>query len=229
MSYVKKQIFCFLLPVLLFLQLCCVAQPKDIVMLKHQYYTSYFSSTQHIPVVIEYVLTKDMFICDAKLKRTNKFTADPLLPEATNLKNDYKGSGYDRGHNMSAADNGCNETGMIECFYFSNMTPQPHFFNAGTWEDLEKQERQYATDEKIIVFVGSIGKQSVIGVDEVVVPKQMWKVIYFPHRLTNNYDCYLFPDSSEAVKPYTQYKVTKEAIEEQAKIKFTGEGFVFVE
>ncbi len=216
-------------PVFLLWQLCVFAQPKDITVLKHQFYTSYFSTTQHIPVIVEYTLTKNMFICDTKRKRTNKFTADPLLPEATNLKNDYKGSGFDRGHNMSAADNACSETGMAECFYFSNMTPQPHFFNAGTWEDLERQERNYAKEETIIVFTGSIGMQATIGIDEVVVPQYMWKVIFFPQRMGNNYECYLFPDAAEAVKPYTLYKVSKEMIEEQARIKFSGEGFIFDE
>ena len=228
-TLLKNRVLNIFLPVFLLLQLYGFAQPKDIVVLKHQFYTSYFSVTEHIPVVVEYALTKDMFICDTKLKRTNKFTPDPLLQNATNLKNDYKGSGYDRGHNMNAADNACNEMGMAECFYFSNMTPQPHFFNAGTWEDLENQERRYAAEEKIYVFVGSIGKSSTIGADEVVVPEKMWKVIFFPQRSTNNYECYLFPDSKEAVKPYTIYKVSKETIEQYAKIKFTGESFVFEE
>jgi endonuclease G len=118
---------------------------------------------------------------------------------------------------------------MRECFYFSNMTPQPHFFYAGTWEDLERQERKYAEEEKIIVFTGSIGKTGAIGVDEVAVPQYMWKVIYFPQRSVDQYQCFLFPDSVEAVKPYTLYKVSKEAIEERARVRFNGEGFVFVE
>ena len=128
---------------------------------------------------------------------------------------------------MSAADNACSESGMRECFYFSNMTPQPHFFNAGTWEDLERQERKYAVEEKIIVFTGSIGKSGAIGADDVVVPQYMWKVIYFPQRMANQYECYLFPNSTEAVKPYTLYKVSKEMIEERARMKFKGETFVF--
>ena len=223
----KKYSTKILIPLLLLMQCYAFAQPADIKILKHQFYTSYFSTTKHIPVVIEYSLTKEMFQCEVKIKRTNKFTADPLLPEETSLKNDYKASGFDRGHNMSAADNGCSETGMMECFYFSNMTPQPHFFNAGTWEDLEKQERNYALHEKIIVFTGSIGKTETIGADNVVVPRYMWKVIYFPQRTTNKYECFMFPDSDIAVKPYTLYRISKEEIEEHAGIKFIGGSFSF--
>ena len=214
-------------PVLLLLQLYAFPQSADIKILKHQFYTSYFSLSKHIPVVVQYTLTKDMFICDEKIKRTNRFKADPLLPEATTLQLDYKASGFDRGHNMSAADNGCSELGMAECFYFSNMTPQPHFFNAGTWEDLEKLERNYATHEKLIIFTGSIGKTETIGVDAVVVPRYMWKVIYFPERKKDKYECYLFPDADIAVKPYTQYKISLEEIEEHAGIKFNGEVLSF--
>lgn len=223
----KKHCTKILIPFLLLVQFYTCAQPADIKILKHQFYTSYFSTSQHIPVVIEYTLTKEMFQCEVKIKRTNKFTADPMLPEATSLKNDYRASGFDRGHNMSAADNGCSEVGMAECFYFSNMTPQPHFFNAGSWEDLEKQERNYALHEKIVVFTGSIGKTETIGADNVVVPRYMWKVIYFPER--NMYECFMFPDSDMAVKPYTLYKISREEIEEHAGIRFKGVGFVFEE
>ncbi len=223
----KNRLIQLFVSLFLLLQLSSFAQPGDIKVLKHMFYTSYFSMGKHIPLVVQYTLTKDMFICDEKIKRTNRFKADPLLPEATSLQVDYKASGFDRGHNMSAADNGCSEIGMAECFYFSNMTPQPHFFNAGTWEDLEKQERNYAINEKIIVFTGSIGKTETIGADGVVVPKYMWKVIFFPERKTDKYECYLFPDADIAVRPYTQYKISLEEIEEHAGIRFTAEGFVF--
>jgi DNA/RNA endonuclease G (NUC1) len=104
------------------------------------------------------------------------------------------------------------------------MTPQPHFFYAGTWEDLERQERKYAEEEKIIVFTGSIGKTGAIGVDEVAVPQYMWKVIYFPQRSVDQYQCFLFPDSVEAVKPYTLYKFRKKRLKSGRGCDLTGRG-----
>jgi len=201
----------------------------DIIKIEHTFYTSYFSQSEHIPIVVQYTLKSGMVTCSAgnKVPRSiGKFTRDPLQPDITTLTKDYVRSGYDRGHNMSAADNGCDTVGMKECFYFSNMTPQPHFFNAGVWEDLENQERVEAKQFKtIVVFTGSLGKVATIGKDSVVVPMYMWKVIYIPSAM--KYECYLFPDSDAAKKPYTQYVTTLEEIEGHAGIRFSKGSFVF--
>ena len=196
----------------------------DIEVLKYKYYTSYFSTTEHIPVIIEYTLTKKMITCKTLLKRTNKFAPDPAHQDLTDLEKDYKGSGYDRGHNMSAADNKCDITGMKECFYFSNMTPQPHSFNAGKWEETEKTEREKAmATGKVIVTTGSIGKAATIGVDKVVVPKFMWKVIYIPSDKT--YLCYFFPDTDDVHESLDTYMKTLAEIEKYANVIFE-EGMV---
>ena len=101
------------------------SQTPDTITVTHKYYSSTFDRTKHYPVVVKYWLTKKMYACKTKIKRTNKFTPDPIIPNETNLKKDYTGSGYDRGHNMPAEDNTCTAVGMKECFYFSNMTPKP--------------------------------------------------------------------------------------------------------
>src|SRR5689334_6156674 len=88
--------------------LCCcltISAYSQNKVLKHTFYTSTFSIEKHNPVLVEYVLTKQMLICSKKYKRTNKFAPDPELHDETNLEKDYKKSGYDRGHNMSAEDN----------------------------------------------------------------------------------------------------------------------------
>lgn len=199
------------------------ATAQHIIKLEHTYFTSYFSVTEHIPVMVHYVLTSDMVTCpeEQKVPRSKgHFTADPIAHDETNLLKDYVRSGYDKGHNMSAADNGCNEQAMKECFYFSNMTPQPHFFNAGVWEKLERQERDEAADHgKIIVTTGSTGKAATIGPDEVVVPKYMWKVIYIPSK--KRYECYIFPNSDEANKSLDDYETTLETLEAHADVTFS--------
>jgi len=190
------------------------------VVISHTRYTSYFSIDEHIPLVVTFRLTADMVDCSKESHRhRGKFTEDPDQPQLTNLNNDYKKSGYDRGHNMSAADNECDPQGMKECFYFSNMTPQPHSFNAGKWEDLEKQERAEAIQYgQIIVTVGSIGVKGQIGPDQIAVPQYMWKVIYIPS--ARKYQCYLFPDDDGVNDPLPQYEVPLEKIETEAPVDF---------
>ncbi|MCW3122386.1 MAG: hypothetical protein JWQ38_1878 [Flavipsychrobacter sp.] len=202
----------------------CTAQAiaQDIVKITHTYYTSYFSTREHIPLLVQYTLTDDMVNCSPETKvprSVGKFKADPLEPELTNLAKDYLRSGYDKGHNMSAADNGCNVTGMQECFYFSNMTPQPHFFNAGVWSKLERQERNEAIEHgKIMVSIGSVGKAGAIGPDSVIVPKYMWKVIYYPRQKI--YECYIFPNSDEASRPLEEYLTTLDVLQAHADVTF---------
>jgi len=187
------------------------------VVLKHTYYTSTFSLEKHIPVLVEYVLTKEMLTCAERFKRKNKFARDPELPDETNLDKDYKRSGYDRGHNMSAEDNRCSETGMKECFYFSNMFPQTHHLNAGQWKKLEEMERQEAINyDSVKVFIGSIGKITTIGTDSVTVPEYCWKVIYI---YGHGYQCYIMPNNKEE-KTLEECKVLPPEIESRCGVTF---------
>jgi endonuclease G len=201
-------------------------QPVGVKPLKHKYYTSYFSSKLYIPVMVKYTLSREMVSCADPLGRTNRFAADPSARNITNLDNDYKGSGFDRGHNMSAADNGCDETGMEECFYFSNMTPQTHHLNAGVWKSLEEQERVYAKEQgKIYVFCGSVGRQKTIGTHKVVVPTHMWKLIYFP--TLHRYESYYFPNTNTTQGPISRYRISKEVLESRVGITIHGSRFTW--
>jgi DNA/RNA endonuclease G (NUC1) len=186
------------------------------VLLEHQYYESIFDKSEHIPILVAYVLRNEMFDCDDPIIRYHRFVPDPDLPYETSLEKDYKYSNYDRGHLMSFADNRCNEDGANECFYYSNVFPQPHNINAGIWERLEHHERLEAQNDDLIVYVGSIGIQDKIGEDSVVVPKICWKVIYSvysdKYEVPNTYVPY---DSD-----YTDYQVSLENFEQEQGIKF---------
>lgn len=200
-----------------------VLHAQDIVRLKHTYYTSYFSKTKRIPVLVEYELTSSMVSCSQHFTRKGEeFRPDPLLLTETDLTEDYKHSGYDRGHNMSAQDNQCSMLGMDECFYFSNIFPQIHSFNAGIWESLEKIEREMAkVNGRIKVFIGSLGTATVIGDDHVVVPLYCWKIIYIPSK--GKYRCYVFPNNILNDKEVEHYSINYELIARKAGITFQGE------
>ena len=193
---------------------------QDIVKIKHAYYTSYFSRSAHIPILIEYALKSDMLVCQNHIARKNeRFRPDPQLEEDTNLEEDYKHSGYDRGHNMSAQDNECSVTGMTECFYFSNIFPQLHSVNAGIWETVEKKERTAAKRSgNIKVFIGNLGKICAIGPDSVVVPKYCWKVIYSIKH--DEYECYIFPNELVTDNNIEDYRTTLNLIEKKAGLYF---------
>lgn len=196
----------------------CFASAQT-VRISHTYYTCWFSQQKHIPLVVTYTLTNKMLSCSLKVKRKSKFKPDPLHKNTTNVAIDYKKSGFDRGHNMPAGDNECNELGMQECFYFSNITPQSHAFNAGLWEELENLERKEAKKSTgVIVTCGSLGERTTIGIHKVVVPEKMWKVIYIPAE--KRYQCYLFPNAEVVKGELKDYSVSLEQIRKLAGVEF---------
>lgn len=76
--------------------------------------------------------------------RSNSFYPDPLVSTGSASPNDYKGSGFDRGHLAPAADFSFSEEAMKESFYMSNMSPQNPGLNRGLWKKLEEECRELA-------------------------------------------------------------------------------------
>ena len=68
--------------------------------------------------------------------RKDNFREDKAVTTGSATLNDYKKSGYDRGHMAPAADFRWSFDAMNDTFYLSNMCPQTHAFNAGIWSDL---------------------------------------------------------------------------------------------
>jgi endonuclease G len=189
---------------------------QDVVIIKHQNYTTHFSKSKRYPVLVEWETTHAMVGCPTPLKRKDNFKPDPQLPVETNIGADYVKSGYDRGHVMPAADNLC-QTPQIqdECFYFSNMVAQTHRLNAGDWKSLETATRNWALiSAKIKVWSGSVGEQKKIG--SVSVPTQCWKVVEIAGKKT----AYLFNNDLSNPDGFANNEVTLAQIEKLTGFTF---------
>jgi len=191
---------------------------QDTIRLTHTNYVSIFSKSKRYPVLVEWWVTKSMVDCSAPLKRKDNFKPDPLLVGETDLSEDYKGSGYDRGHMMPAADNLC-QTPQIqdECFYFSNMSAQAHRTNAGDWKSLETYVREESKkSDSIHVWAGNIGEIKKIG--KVSVPKLCWKVLYI--KKENLWSAFLFKNDESKPDGFKNNETTIEEISKLTGFKF---------
>jgi endonuclease G len=56
--------------------------------------------------------------------RGDDFRADPSIPTGSAALDDYRSSGYDRGHLIPAADLSWSQEAMSASFFLSNMSPQ---------------------------------------------------------------------------------------------------------
>lgn len=81
------------------------------------------------------------------------FQLDPLLGEYTLNGQDFKRTGYSRGHLKPAADSKSSVRAMQESFYYSNTSPQTMEFNSGIWNSLEIWVRRCAERSDMLYVV----------------------------------------------------------------------------
>ena len=119
-----------------------VSKVKVSETIKHRlaYTVSYNHDTRQ-PNWVAWTLTRAH--ASGKLKRGD-FEDDMDMPSPKGTKADYFNTGFDRGHMCPAGDNKWSQQAMDECFLMTNMCPQNHSLNAGVWNTIEQQCRNWA-------------------------------------------------------------------------------------
>lgn len=140
------------------------------------------SGESKTPVYVAQVLTRESV--NAQVKRANKFFADARLPRSERAElDDYKNSGYDRGHMAPAADM-ATEEGMAQCFSLANMVPQDSKNNQRIWSKIEEATRKYVQRARgnVYVITGPVFEKApqTIGLGKVWVPSHLFKLIHDP-------------------------------------------------
>ena len=141
-----------------------------------------YNPTWKIPNWAAYEITcKEV---SGEVKRYNRFMPDPAFAQQSADNEDYRNSGWDRGHNAPAGDMKWDSTAMIESCYYSNIYPQNHDLNGGDWHKLERRVRDWACRyERVWVVTGSIvgANPEFIGPHRVVVPHAFFKAVLRYH------------------------------------------------
>lgn len=157
-----------------------------------------FNPGLHIPNYVAWELTADE--TKGNIER-GKFQTDRNVEGCANSR-DYTGSGYDRGHMAPAADMKFDRKAMERCFLMTNIAPQSHALNGGTWNKLEEKCRNWArVDSAIIIICGPLlnpEPTEFIGESRVAVPQAFFKVVLSPHANPPRAIGFIMPNSRVA-------------------------------
>lgn len=144
----------------------------------------YYSPQDKKPIYTVEKLNKEQ-LAGQHPRRSNQFYEEARLPFAErSLLLDYRGSGYDRGHNVPAGDTS-DERSMAQSFSLANMMPQARQNNQGIWaKNVEEPTRAYVkrADGDVYIYTGSVGNRGSIGRSRVTVPSHLYKLVYDPNK-----------------------------------------------
>ena len=180
----------------------------------HKGFDLVFDENARLPEWVAYELTAEEV--EGTAPRGRHFVPDPDVRGIQGDNDDYRNSGWDRGHMVPAGDMKLNDQMMRESFYFSNICPQNRNLNGGDWRTLEELCRIYAQKYgKVYIVCGPIiGKNLFgrLGPHQIVIPDAFFKVLLIEG--PKGYESIGFIMNNEAGhKPLTTYVKTVDEVE----------------
>ncbi|MAY82893.1 MAG: DNA/RNA endonuclease [Flavobacteriales bacterium] len=188
--------------------------------IRHYAFTLQYNEEYEQADWVAYELTSNE--CIPRVKRSDNFKSDPKVITSSAEDEDYKGSGYDRGHIAPAADMAWDLRAMHESFFYSNMSPQDPSFNRGIWKKLEAQVRSWAMHyRRVQVVSGPIieNPYSSIGPNEVAIPQYYYKALLIEQDSSYLSLAFILPNqrSSDGLETFI---VSVNDLESRTKIDF---------
>lgn len=185
------------------------------IVLKREGYTVSYNPTTLQPNYVCWAL--NAYRLDGDAKRTS-FSEDPeLSDEVRSRLDDYKYSGFSRGHMCPAADNKWSQEAMDQSFLLSNICPQTQTLNGGDWEDLESACRRWAADEGVTLYIacGPIfeGAKHRKLHKRVVVPEKFFKTVMCLDKGRERGIAFVYSNNTES-HPMSYYVCTIDSVEQ---------------
>ncbi|KAI5465503.1 hypothetical protein BGZ63DRAFT_411074 [Mariannaea sp. PMI_226] len=202
--------------------------------------SSYDRRTRNPHWVAEHITPASLAQRDGDRKHSVFVEDDAVPPKFRGLLKDYFRSGYDRGHQVPAADCKWSQEAMNDTFYLTNMCPQVgEGFNRDYWAHLEdfcRRLTQKYPSVRIVTGPLYLPKQDpvdkkwyvkyeVIGnPPNIAVPTHFYKVIFAEDgRVGGNValGAFVLPNAPiDNKKPITDFEVPVEAVERASGLEF---------
>ena len=183
-----------------------LAQPCFIVSYVEKY---------ELPEWVAYELTIDRLNA-SKNERNQMFSPDPAIKSKSGHPEDYRGSGYRRGHLVPSADMAWNKDAMDATFLMSNVAPMKEEFNDVIWLELEHNVRDWGRKhKKIVVITGPVFSDTMhtIGKNEIYVPTTFYKAVFTSNNQKPHVVGFLINQTDTSFGPLEQYVVPVDSIE----------------
>jgi len=195
---------------------------EPVTILRNKNYVVGYSEARRDPLWVAYRLTGGRHPSAPRPKVP--FQPD-LRTTARVTTHDYERSGYDRGHMApSHAIGACfGPEAQLETFLMTNICPQLHTLNAGTWEQLEKLELDdFATRfTQVWIFDGPVfSDRSVDLRSNIQVPRAFYKIIVEDHAGTPQTLAFIMPQNIPSDDPPAKYLTSIQDIEGKTRIVF---------
>jgi endonuclease G, mitochondrial len=195
--------------------------PNDKMLIRHRYYTLLYSEEHEQALWVAYKLEAHQ--TKGNTRRQDDFRPDPSVPTGSATPEDYRGSGYSRGHLAPVADFRFDPQAMNETFFMSNMSPQTHQMNAGIWNDLEQQVRYWlGRDRQFYIVSGPLLKKGLPKIGQqnrVSVPEQYYKIIVDIQEPEIKAIAFLMPNR-DSKEPFEKFVVSIDELETLSGLNF---------
>jgi endonuclease G len=173
---------------------------RDSVLVKTAIFEVMYSETKEQPLWVKYTAKPIKKVADRK--GLDFYTEKEYH---TSDNNDYVANVWDKGHMAPAAHFTDSKENLKQTFTYLNSALQHERLNRGEWRLLEAQERVWADNEVLEVYIRAVFSSNSQKLPSgAIVPDGFYKVIKFTK--SNKTECYYFPNQAPT-KKWSEYKV----------------------
>lgn len=179
-----------------------IEEHKSITLHYTGFTVSYNPETRQ-PDWVSYILTAEQVEQTKHMPKIPRyFMPDPNLdlPQATN--EDYKNSGWVRGHMARRQDMKWSEQAVRESDYFTNICSQDEVMNNGVWHQIENLVRRIAVQyDSVHVICGPIFTDTLngyIGPNQIPVPDYFFKTLLIKDNYGYHTIAFLCPNNKSS-------------------------------